>query len=452
MTIALVIALAVTISADNDLEIPVKCPAVDLPEDVRLKHETDDTKFYLCQQGQKILMDCPYRNKFGDRSHFNPQLQTCEWSDMRLLESYPNKKICPHPKKCERNPDPTDKNCRRFYQCDHGKQHKMQCRKGLRFNPKTQMCDFEDNVDCNEGDCPEGTKHPHDCSCHKYYECKNQEKVLKECKNGRFFDPKKEKCVKPDTVPGCIIKPSDLVSLDEQCPINNVTSIVTYSHESSCTLYHECNQGKILLRKCPATMHFNSIQGICEPATTQCDKYCNKDNGDKGFPVPDGEDDDDEVYFTQFECPTNNHNIKLPHETSCSLYYTCQNGRRVIQKCREGMHFNIETNRCELKKNAGCMHPESTDVTEEIESTIPVPNVICIGECPSTNSVNHMVNLPTNDCSKFCTCSNGVPVVQSCPTGLHYDTKNQSCNWPNKAKCAKGFAKNNVMEYLVKTN
>lgn len=38
----------------------------------------------------------------------------------------------------------------------------------------------------------------------------------------------------------------------------------------------------------------------------------------------------------------------------CDEFYICINGQRIIQQCRDGLHFNPTTNQCDFPENAGC--------------------------------------------------------------------------------------------------
>jgi hypothetical protein len=58
------------------------------------------------------------------------------------------------------------------------------------------------------------------------------------------------------------------------------------------------------------------------------------------------------------------------------------------------------------------------------------------GSCPSLDPLNYTVLLqnPTN-CSKFFSCSNGVPIELYCPAGLHFNDKLKVCDWPQNVNC-----------------
>uniref|UniRef100_A0ABD2XBZ1 Chitin-binding type-2 domain-containing protein n=1 Tax=Trichogramma kaykai TaxID=54128 RepID=A0ABD2XBZ1_9HYME len=54
----------------------------------------------------------------------------------------------------------------------------------------------------------------------------------------------------------------------------------------------------------------------------------------------------------------------------------------------------------------------------------------CIGSCSGGAQY-----LPHADCSKFCQCSNGRPILMPCSPTLHWDTKLNTCDAPDVAQC-----------------
>lgn len=58
----------------------------------------------------------------------------------------------------------------------------------------------------------------------------------------------------------------------------------------------------------------------------------------------------------------------------------------------------------------------------------------CVGTCPIHHPMEYI--LPNVDCNKFCICSNGHPMILSCPPGLHYCPELKVCTNPIEAGCA----------------
>ncbi|KAF7270590.1 hypothetical protein GWI33_016481 [Rhynchophorus ferrugineus] len=53
--------------------------------------------------------------------------------------------------------------------------------------------------------------------------------------------------------------------------------------------------------------------------------------------------------------------------------------------------------------------------------------------CPEDNSIE--VYYPSNDCSKFWQCSNGVPVLQRCPADTLFNSDLNVCDNPESVVC-----------------
>ena len=56
--------------------------------------------------------------------------------------------------------------------------------------------------------------------------------------------------------------------------------------------------------------------------------------------------------------------------------------------------------------------------------------------CPPPGNDYYTVLVPVpGDCSSFYACSNGVPVLQHCPDGLHFNDELDTCEVPRDAGC-----------------
>lgn len=140
-----------------------------------------------------------------------------------------------------------------------------------------------------------------------------------------------------------------------------------------------------------------------------------------------------------FKCPVDESIIRLPHPTTCSMYLICQDGKVSIHTCPGGLHFNPIIEQCDWPK--GCVSHSNNvgtqpDIPKRDEENKSTPAAIqCIGTCPITDPKDRTIHLPTNDCTKFCACSNGLGIIMNCPPGLHFDKKLEICNYPRSAKC-----------------
>lgn len=60
--------------------IPGECPASNGDETVHLPHETKCSFFYKCNNGEKVLFECP------DNLHFNPEKEVCDWRNPSMCK------------------------------------------------------------------------------------------------------------------------------------------------------------------------------------------------------------------------------------------------------------------------------------------------------------------------------------------------------------------------------
>lgn len=463
--IALTIASGVFAFANaEETEIPTQCPENDPGNTtIRLKHESDCSKYYECLRGAKILRVCPYRNEHGDRLHFNPALQNCAWPNLAVCEddNWNRPRVCPkNLKRCIRIPHETD--CAKFYLCDYDREEEVQCADGLHFNPVSQMCDYRKNAGCEISCCwkccpPKGSdvevRLPHECSCAKYYECEDGEQVARQCPKGQHFDNRLKRC-RPAEEAGCIVRPtappSDAVV---KCPEDKANG-VKLPHESDCDRFYECTSGEMILRRCRAGRSFNPHLGVCDhPSNIPCDvsRCCNPEaftvrpatplppDEDRAGPLPLEKDPD---------CPADGA-AKLPFPTNCTLYYNCENGWKTLHSCPWGLYFNPLVSQCDWPFGQIICDPNPADLAL-LRSGLPASEdspdyskTVCHGRCPlHADPKRETAHLPADDCTKFCKCSNGVPRPMKCPRGLRYDRKERVCNWPWAVKCEDDLAKN----------
>ncbi|KYN12263.1 Peritrophin-1, partial [Trachymyrmex cornetzi] len=133
------------------------------------------------------------------------------------------------------------------------------------------------------------------------------------------------------------------------------------------------------------------------------------------------------------ECPSSGIVI-LPHPKEYNLYYICQDDKSTIYKCPDGLYFNSTIKQCDWPP-AG-RFPRMNPETEPLISEEKADKSNCVGTCPILNPKDKTILLPyRGDCNKFCSCSNGAPIVLSCPPGLNFYEAEQVCNWPWITDC-----------------
>ena len=87
--------------------------------------------------------------------------------------------------------------------------------------------------------------------------------------------------------------------------------------------------------------------------------------------------------------------------SSCSSFYHCVNGKKLLQNCYEGLHWNRETETCDWPAAAGC------HTTRDL---LPGP-----GECEEGS----LAPSP-DDCRQYLFCVHGQLQTHSCQVGTAY--------------------------------
>ncbi|XP_047357261.1 peritrophin-1-like [Vespa velutina] len=200
--------LAIVMTEDTVITpIPTECPAIDpLNYTVHLAHESDCTKFYKCDHGKKIEMTCPLMNNNGDKLHFNPKLQVCDFPDKAGCTSStkdPSKPTPSVPTPSVPTPSvptpskPTSSEATPSKpSSSEATPSKPSSSEPIPTEP-TSTKPSSSKPNPSQPSCsPDGVGQSHECSCEKYYLCKNSELVLQKCPDGLHWNSKAGKCDK----------------------------------------------------------------------------------------------------------------------------------------------------------------------------------------------------------------------------------------------------------------
>lgn len=128
---------------------------------------------------------------------------------------------------------PHESDCSKFYKCDWSEAILQDCPEGLLFNAILSVCDWPDNVDCDDVPVFQTT-------------------------------PKQVTTDRPvsETTPG---------DLNSNCPGDNSGRVVHLPHESQCTQFYKCDWGRAVLQYCPDGLHFNRVLSVCDwPVNAKC--------------------------------------------------------------------------------------------------------------------------------------------------------------------------------------
>ncbi|KAK0088124.1 hypothetical protein PV325_013120 [Microctonus aethiopoides] len=137
----------------------------------------------------------------------------------------------------------------------------------------------------------------------------------------------------------------------------------------------------------------------------------------------------------------------LPHK-DCTKFCKCDFGVPVVFDCPPPLHFNPKLSVCDRPSAAGCKGdrppPPIPGVTPSTPPPGPTPSpptptpgdiAGCIGTCSLWDEGDDVTHLPHKDCTKFCKCDFGNPVVINCPKPLHFNPNLEVCDRPGHAGC-----------------
>ncbi|KOX69318.1 Peritrophin-48 [Melipona quadrifasciata] len=368
-----------------------------------IPNEANCSLYYECKDGVKTEKRCKNGLSFDavkqmcswppSRHVFNPIIESCDRpqnyqcpEDFTVIPDQDCQCACEN---CiPRYPD--NANCSRYFECENNKKVSKECPPKLAYDPKRQICDYPQNVNCSHPRCNEGEKTHHDCQCNLYYQCENGRQKVVSCPPGLYFDWKDKVCLSPDVV-HCY--PQGCIGI---CPSNGTT---TLPHDD-CHKYCECTEGSSMIVSCDKKQIYDPKQQKCIPPENVKNQTCEL------FPCD----------------PNSNSTSSMPHECLCDRYYECKKGQKYLVVCPEGKHFDYVQEKCVESKDAHCYKSE------------PCSNDPDCGDIKCTTDGSTSSH---KDCRKYCICRNGHAVTENCPQGLYFDKVSGKCAWPENVDLAK---------------
>jgi len=146
------------------------------------------------------------------------------------------------------------------------------------------------------------------------------------------------------------------------------------------------------------------------------------------IPEPSSEEESCEVV-----CNPGDHYLVDPE--SCGHFYQCSNGVAYNMPCPAGLVFNPNVRPgpvCDWPSAYHCVgKPGCQPQPEE-------PKNDCDSIKCNLEDLEDMYHAHPSRCDAFCQCSNGTPHHMDCPSGLHFNTELNVCDWPQAANCQVG--------------
>ncbi|OXU31873.1 hypothetical protein TSAR_011004, partial [Trichomalopsis sarcophagae] len=175
------------------------------------------------------------------------------------------------------------------------------------------------------------------------------------------------------------------------CANINTSEPVYLPHPKVCSKYYECYNGVLILRKCPNGLHFNPSTRACDyPQNAGCLKETTIATEPTSLvtsatPVssektsvsttPTSRPTTSKITsVVPSECPATNgkYAVHISHESNCSLFYTCDYGRKILQRCPPGLRFNPFKQVCDWPRNI--KRPKQSPVISGVQRDLEIPS------------------------------------------------------------------------------
>ncbi|CAH1280472.1 unnamed protein product [Diabrotica balteata] len=452
-------------------EIPFPEPDCSDGKNTYWRYPFDCSLFWECLNKQLYLLPCP------DDYFWDDSIKKCDVNeavDCSGIIPYPSTSSSEAPATTTDEPLPyttpemicTKDNtffpniydCSKYYECSNGIPVPMSCPAGEMWNIKLNTCDWAANVDCSYTVTP-GTKVPPTSPVTQ--------------------TPEPETPTAPTTsVP--YTTPDLICTADKEY----------FPYIYDCSKYYECSNGVPILMDCPTGELWNIKINNCDwPANVDC-SYVVSTTANPSSDVPDTSSADTN---TPSEDPTEATTEPIPYTTpdlictadkeyfpyiyDCSKYYECSNGIPVLMDCPTGELWNIKINNCDWPANVDCSYVVTTSgaptaaptqaptqaPTEAPTEAPTQPPTEAPTEAPTQPPTDAPTEAPTEvptdapgpnttpeiickqdntyfpymyDCAKYYECSNGKPILMTCPTGQLWNNLLKTCDWAANVDCS----------------
>uniref|UniRef100_A0A182NDG7 Chitin-binding type-2 domain-containing protein n=1 Tax=Anopheles dirus TaxID=7168 RepID=A0A182NDG7_9DIPT len=377
--------------------------------------------------------------------------------------------------------EPSAIDCSMYVSCFNGIGIKMCCPDGMYYSPDTLQCENEENVDCQiePPACPEQTT-----------TTLPDTSTVTDSEETTTSNPEETTTTDPDTttIETETTTPDETTSTEPEetttvgqgpdlqalCENQSTESLIEVAYPGECEQYVVCeNQQYIRTEPCPAGLHFNPTLSVCDsPDHAECLEFVCQHNPDgiqlvleslnsckkyficvgnmtverlcapgtvydpvNGWCVIDDVENPCErerppppPESVVVQCAEESELKKIPHPTECDVYYRCLNGRLWVRQCPAGLLFDSVREQCNLAEivpltiiTACCMVLGSA-----VGSTL---------DCANTTQDTFLPD--RQRCHYYVACVNRATTPIVCPSGYHFNSEKQLCDYPSKAGCIK---------------
>ena len=195
---------------------------------------------------------------------------------------------------------------------------------------------------------------------------------------------------------------------------------VLLPHECKCAKYYECRDGESVLKQCDTGEKFDHSRRQC---VTEEEAVCSNVPPFSTATTPPA-----------INCAPGNDITDIPHETDCQLYYTCENGKKQIKACKNGLYFDEIKGLCTLSEDVNCGSRGSRTIESLLPDTEDTYDINWT-ECPPKGSHENRTLPHQCLCDKYYLCVDGDLILKLCPQGTKYDYIRAICADPKTFEC-----------------
>ncbi|XP_021706694.1 pollen-specific leucine-rich repeat extensin-like protein 2 isoform X2 [Aedes aegypti] len=466
------------------------------------KHWSDCNKFVECGESSTVIFECPERSFFNSETLVCDFAMYAEcvvdleaevqfFGQQRMLESAPGVLVTIDT--CNQNPLgaklPHPDFCNMFYHCSPSGPILFECPANLLFCPKRNVCNWPQFVECGitegevNGECPENcfpdkrcplncypdlntTVLPHPSMCTAYLRCIDGCACFQNCAAGLYWSTNLGRCVERvrsecveierPSCPECI--------MHENCPpVDDPNNPIRFPYPGRCDAYMKCHQGQACKVECPEGLEFDPETEVCDipwgcvPGTTAV--------------TTDGTDDPDETPITTpittpeppvtSPITTPDPPVTTPVTTPeppvttpittpdppVTTPITTPDPPVTTPITTPDPPVTTPITTPEPPVTTPDTTPITTPVTTPVVTTEPplcpvCPPGVCHPDdrCPvdPCQECDPLLLPHPDDCAMFYKCTHGYACEMRCPSGLHWSSAMNRCEWPKLGDCALG--------------
>ncbi|XP_053668813.1 mucin-2-like [Anopheles marshallii] len=432
-----------------------RCPVFDNPFDPTvLRHPTDCSLFYKCDNGQACQLPCPPGQHFRQDT---PTTGSCDWPDRACCNPTfctATTTACRPDSRCPLFDDPNNPlllrhttSCERFYKCASGQACDLPCLHG-HFSEALQRCERPEIACCDPSvpcENPPATPVPPPLPtpAPPPVPTPGPPPVPTPAPPpvptpGPPPAPTPVPTPAPTPgdpcIPGVTCPPSDAGNcvIYAACPPWNGPTPTLLPHPTYCTMFYKCDNGRACEHNCPAGLHFNKALSVCDwPNNACCDPTvpCNPPCIPGVTCPPVGPTPAPPTLPPPTLPPPTLPPPTLPPPT---LPPPTLPPPTLPPPTLPPPTLPPPTIPPPVTPTAGPSDPCIPGVTCPPSDA---GNCIIYPGCPARNGPTPTLLPHPTYCTMFYKCNNGFACEHDCPAGLHFNKELSVCDWPSNACC-----------------